>query len=198
MSQQHSKAFVYMDSSAWSPESFVVISGEVGSGKTTLLRTIAGLQNPLEGRVVTEPEAVTYAAHADGVKAAMTVAETLRFWAAVFGTEGIDAALDAFDLTALQDRAAGTLSAGQRRRLGLARLVVTGRQVWALDEPTVSLDTVAVGQFGDMIAGHLDRGGIAVIATHIDLGLGARAETLDLSQFKAAPEQQFNPNEAFL
>jgi heme exporter protein A len=90
------------------------------------------------------------------------------------------------------------LSAGQKRRLGLARLMVTGRPIWLLDEPTVSLDTVAVGQFGDMIAGHLDRGGMAVIATHIDLGLGARAETLDLSQFKAAPQQQFNTNEAFL
>jgi heme exporter protein A len=76
--------------------------------------------------------------------------------------------------------------------------MVTGRPIWLLDEPTVSLDTVAVGQFGDMIAGHLDRGGMAVIATHIDLGLGARAETLDLSQFKAAPQQQFNTNEAFL
>ena len=136
--------------------------------------------------------------HLDGIKSTLTVRENLEFWASVFGTGSIDAAIAVFDMDQLIDRPGGMLSAGQKRRLGLARLMVTGRPIWLLDEPTVSLDTVAVGQFGDMIAGHLDRGGIAVIATHIDLGLGARAETLDLSHFKAAPEQQFNPNEAFL
>ena len=75
--------------------------------------------------------------------------------------------------------------------------MVTGQPIWLLDEPTVSLDTVAIQQFGDMILG-ADQGDMAVIATHIDLGLGARAKHLDLSQFKADPEQQFNPNEAFL
>ena len=176
----------------------LILRGPNGLGKTTLLRTIAGLQPVHEGQVDMPEETAVYAGHLDGIKSTLTVRENLEFWASVFGTGSIDAAIAAFDMDHLIDRAGGMLSAGQKRRLGLARLMVTGRPIWLLDEPTVSLDTVAVGQFGDMISGHLDRGGMAVIATHIDLGLGARAETLDLSQFKAAPEQQFNPNEAFL
>jgi len=176
----------------------LILRGPNGLGKTTLLRTIAGLQPVHEGQVDMPEDMAVYAGHLDGIKSTLSVRENLEFWASVFGTGSIDAAIAVFDMDQLIDRPGGMLSAGQKRRLGLARLMVTGRPIWLLDEPTVSLDTVAVGQFGDMIAGHLDRGGIAVIATHIDLGLGARAETLDLSQFKAAPEQQFNPNEAFL
>jgi heme exporter protein A len=81
---------------------------------------------------------------------------------------------------------AGTLSAGQKRRLGLARMVVTGRPVWALDEPTVSLDAASVGLFARAVERHLAEGGAALMATHIDLGLG-NARTLDLTPFKARP-----------
>ena len=176
----------------------LILRGPNGLGKTTLLRTIAGLQPVHQGQVDIPEDMAVYAGHLDGIKSTLTVRENLEFWASVFGTGSIDAAIAVFDMDHLIDRPGGMLSAGQKRRLGLARLMVTGRPIWLLDEPTVSLDTVAVGQFGDMIAGHLDRGGMAVIATHIDLGLGAQAETLDLSQFKAAPQQQFNPNEAFL
>jgi heme exporter protein A len=169
----------------------LILQGPNGLGKTTLLRTIAGLQPVHQGQVEMPEDTAVYAGHLDGIKSTLTVRENLEFWASVFGTGSIDVAIAAFDMDHLIDRAGGMLSAGQKRRLGLARLMVTGRPMWLLDEPTVSLDTVAVGQFGDMIAGHLDRGGMAVIATHIDLGLGARAEMLDLSQFKAALEQQF-------
>ena len=99
-------------------------------------------------------DAAVYAAHLDGIKSTLTVRENLEFWASVFGTGSIDAAIAVFDMDQLIDRPGGMLSAGQKRRLGLARLMVTGRPIWLLDEPTVSLDTVAVGQFGDMIAGH--------------------------------------------
>lgn len=176
----------------------LILRGPNGLGKTTLLRTIAGLQPVYEGQVDMPEDAAVYAGHLDGIKSTLTVLENLEFWASVFGTKTIDAAISAFDMGYLIDRPGGMLSAGQKRRLGLARLIVTGRPIWLLDEPTVSLDTAAVAQFGAMIQAHLERGGVAVIATHIDLGLGDRAATLDLTQFKAAAEAQFNPDEAFL
>jgi len=88
------------------------------------------------------------------------------------------------NLTALSDRRAAHLSAGQKRRLGLARLLVTGRRVWLLDEPTVSLDAASVALFAGVVRGHLAGGGMAVMASHIDLGL-AEAAVLDLAQFRA-------------
>jgi heme exporter protein A len=173
----------------------LVLRGPNGSGKTTLLRTVAGLQPPLAGRIDGAGERVAYAAHADGLKAVLTVAENLGFWARVFGESGIDAAMTAFDLHDLRDRPAGSLSAGQKRRLGLARLMVTGRPVWVLDEPTVSLDAASVGLFADAVRAHLGQGGSALIATHIDLGLDAAV--LDVSQFRARPRVSA-ADEAFL
>lgn len=176
----------------------LVLRGPNGCGKTTLLRCIAGLQPPLAGTIDLAPDMIAYAAHADGIKATLSVAENLSFWAAIYGTSGIEAALDRMNLRALADRAAQNLSAGQKRRLGLARLIVTGRPLWVLDEPTVSLDVASVALFGDVVRDHLGRGGMALMATHIDLGL-PEARLLDLSPFKArldAPERSFD--EAFL
>ena len=102
-----------------------------------------------------------------------------------------------FDLDTLRDRPAGLLSAGQKRRLGLARLMVTGRSVWILDEPTVSLDISAVEMFGRVVEAHLDAGGMAIMATHIDLGLND-AISLDLGPFKASASLIENFDEAFL
>ncbi len=124
------------------------------------------------------------AAHADGLKAALTTRENLAFWAAIHGQGGVDAALTALNLTGLQDRPAQHLSAGQKRRLGLARLLVTGRPVWLLDEPTVSLDAASVALFAEVLRGHLAKGGAALIATHVDLGLD-EAAVLDLTAFRA-------------
>ena len=101
----------------------------------------------------------------------LSVTENLQFWASVFGLTEIEQALSAFDLLDLRTRLAGTLSAGQKRRLGLARLMVTGRPIWVLDEPTVSLDAASVALFADAVRDHLGRGGSALMATHIDLGL---------------------------
>jgi len=159
----------------------VVLRGPIGSGKTTLLRTVAGLQPALAGSVVGED--VAYAGHADGIKGALSVRENLRFWADVFGMREVEGAMRAFDLWALRDRAAGHLSAGQKRRLGLARLAVTGRPLWLLDEPTVSLDAASVALFGDVLRGHLAGGGAALIATHVELGFEARV--VDVAQFRA-------------
>jgi len=161
----------------------LVIRGPNGIGKTTMLRTIAGLQPPMAGKVDAPEESFAYAAHSDGLKSMLSVEENLRFWASVFGQSDIDGAVQAFDLEDLLPRLAGTLSAGQKRRLGLARLLVTGRPIWILDEPTVSLDTQSVARFADAVRAHLAAGGSALIATHIDLGL--EGDVLDVGPFKA-------------
>lgn len=162
----------------------LILRGPNGAGKTTLLRTLSGLQPALSGQISANPDDIALATHADGVKSALTVAENLNFWAAIYGQRDVASALQAMNLTKLQTRPASQLSAGQRRRLGLARLAVTGRKIWLLDEPTVSLDTASVALFIAMVTTHLATGGVAVIATHIDLGLPS-AKTLDLAPFKA-------------
>jgi len=167
------------------PGQALVLRGPNGSGKTTLLRTVAGLQPPLAGSLSGTEDRIAYAAHADGLKSMLSVAENLRFWAQVFGASDIKPALAAFDLDPLQDRLAGSLSAGQKRRLGLARLMVTARPVWVLDEPTVSLDAASVALFAGVVRLHLASGGCALIATHIDLGL-TEARILDVTPYRAA------------
>jgi heme exporter protein A len=182
---------------ALGPGQALVLRGPNGAGKTTLLRTLAGLQAPVAGRIAVAEESLTYAAHADGIKAMLTLRENLAFWAEVHGTGGIAAALAAMNLTGLGDRRAGDLSAGQKRRLGLARLMVTGRRLWLLDEPTVSLDAASVGLFAAMLRLHLAAGGAALLATHIDLGL-PEAAILDLGPYRAKAKVQGGFDEAFL
>ncbi|MEI6797922.1 MAG: heme ABC exporter ATP-binding protein CcmA [Pseudomonadota bacterium] len=174
----------------------LILRGPNGVGKTTLLRTLAGLQPAYAGRVVVDQDQLTYCGHADGLKATLTVAENLAFWAAVHGQSQIEPALVAMNLTALRARRAADLSAGQKRRLGLARLIVTGRKIWLMDEPTVSLDAASVALFGAMLRLHLAQGGAAIVATHIDLGL-PEAQVLDLSPFKATSLRQGAFDEAF-
>ena len=174
----------------------LVVRGPNGAGKTTLLRTVAGLQPPAQGVIAGDEDTIAYAGHADGLKTMLSVSENLTFWAQVFGTADIEPAVHAFDLVPLRDRLAGTLSAGQKRRLGLARLMVTGRPIWVLDEPTVSLDAASVALFARAVRRHLEDGGSALMATHIDLGL-AEADVLDITPFRAAPRAAAS-DEAFL
>lgn len=175
----------------------LVLRGANGIGKTTLLRTLAGLQPALSGTVDFPEDTGAYASHADGIKTQLTVTENLAFWADVHGADLPDSVFATFDLEDLRTRLAGTLSAGQKRRVGLARLGVIGRKVLFLDEPTVSLDAFSVKMFASWLRDeHLAQGGIAVIATHIDLGLDL--PELELEPFKAAADAGGGSDEAFL
>ena len=162
----------------------LIIRGPNGIGKTTLLRCIAGLQSARIGTVICS-EDIAWAGHSDGLKAALTVRENLTFWARVYGGGGdVNKAMARFDLAPLHDRPAARPSAGQKRRLGLARLLVTGRRLWVVDEPTVSLDTTNVNRFRTVLKQHMAAGGAALISTHIDLGL-ADARLMDITPFRA-------------
>jgi heme exporter protein A len=177
--------------------SFAVASGEVlavtgpnGSGKSTLLRLIAGLVRPAEGAVSLDPSSedglagqIHYLGHLDALKNAFTVAENLAFWRNLWHESGLTVAeaLDRVGLSRLVDLPAGLLSAGQRRRVALARLLLAHRPIWLLDEPTTALDEAAERNLGGMIADHLAGGGIVVAATHRALSV-APAVTLALGQ----------------
>ncbi len=174
----------------------LILRGPNGIGKTSLLRCLAGLQPADEGQIICDEDSVAYASHADAVKSQLSVAENLEFWAEIYGAKVSDDTLDVFEIKPLKLRIAGTLSAGQKRRLGLARLGVVNRPIWLLDEPTVSLDAFTVKRFAAFLQDqHLSQGGCAVIATHVDLGF--EAPTLDLEPY-AASQDAIGSDEAFL
>ena len=172
----------------------LILRGPNGVGKSTLLRVLAGLAPAAGGTLETDPDQIAYAGHLDAVKAQLSVAENLFFWSGVYGTgkTAAQATMDHFGLDILADRFAHNLSAGQKRRLGLARLHLSGRNIWLLDEPTVSLDAEHVALFETAFADHCAAGGIAIISTHLDLAIPS-AKTLDLGQFKARPKTEANP-----
>ncbi|MEM6618607.1 MAG: heme ABC exporter ATP-binding protein CcmA [Pseudomonadota bacterium] len=163
-----------------------VLVGPNGSGKTTLLRTVAGLSPTARGQIQGGGEQAVFCGHSDAVKSQLTCAENLAFWAAIYGTGDWRPAAERFDLRPLLDRLAGDLSAGQRRRLGLARLLISGRPLWLMDEPTTALDTARIALWADAVMDHLRLGGAALIATHADIAVpGPR---VDVSRFAATPD----------
>ena len=154
------------------------LTGPNGSGKSSLLRLIAGLNEQTQGTLVLTggsddtdiAQQAHYIAHQEAVKSALTVSENLAFWRDFMGGGDVDAALDAFDLARLARYPAGLLSAGQKRRLALARLVLVPRMLWLLDEPTVGLDTASLDRLVRVMSGQIDRGGMIIAATHVALG----------------------------
>ncbi len=168
------------------PGTALSVRGKNGLGKTTLLRTLAGLQPPLEGTLSHDPDAVAYAAHSDALKATLTVEETLRFWAQIYATDNAAAGIAAYGLDHLRARPGGELSAGQRRRCALARLVVSGRSIWLMDEPTAALDADGKSQLAAVLRTHLGQGGSAMMVNHGEHPI--ECTQLDLGVFEAAPE----------
>ena len=151
----------------------LLLRGPNGTGKTTLLLTLAGIVAPLEGFFAYEGHdgetaPIHYCGHRNAVKPRLTVSENLGFWRAMNGPTGlgVDAALAEVGLEDLRDLDAGYLSAGQTRRLALARLLVSQRPVWLLDEPTAALDSAGHDLVTRLIERHLDLGGLVVAATH--------------------------------
>lgn len=173
------------------------LAGPNGGGKSTVLRVVAGLLSPLKGQVIwtdtpigedrdAHSRRVAYLGHADALKSALTARENAEAALAIAGREAGTALDDAFsllDLNRLSDLPAGWLSAGQRRRVALARVVASGCPLWLLDEPTVGLDTASVAALERAIAAHRAAGGMIIAATHVALDLGAEADSLDPGAF---------------
>jgi len=164
----------------------LLLTGPNGAGKSTLLRLIAGLLRPAAGRLAWDREdaladatllarRIAYLGHQDAIKPVLTPIENLRFAASLNGGDA-NAALEAVGLAGLADLPARMLSAGQRRRLALARLALSCAPLWLLDEPTVGLDAAAVGRFGALVSGHCERGGMVIAATHLPLPAAGTAE----------------------
>ena len=169
----------------------LALTGRNGSGKTTLLRALALLVRPEAGTILwqgatvqADPESwrgqLAWLGHLDGLKGDLTVRENLlgaeRLRGRPAADDRLDLALIAFDLHALVHRPVRALSAGQRRRAALARVMLTQAPLWLLDEPLNALDAVAQQAFRSVLHQHLVHGGLAIAATHADLGVpGARA-----------------------
>lgn len=179
------------------PGGALVLTGPNGSGKSTLLRLMAGLIRPLSGALSWGGQPLdgsdypisarlAYLGYLDAIKPALTVRENLAFWAALADPREAEAraslALDDLGLADLAELPGRYLSSGQRRRLAIARILVSGAPLWLLDEPTVALDTDGVERLGRAVARHRDGGGMTVIATHAELPLPG-AEILAIADY---------------
>lgn len=178
------------------------LAGPNGGGKSTVLRVLAGLLSPMKGEVRWEQTPITddpsahgrriaYLGHSDALKAALTARENAETLLAIAGRAAgpaLDRAFDLLDLQRLADLPAGWLSAGQRRRVALARVIASHSPLWLLDEPTVGLDAASVAALERAIGAHRAAGGTVIAATHTALDLGPGDATLDPGAFAWAPD----------
>ena len=165
----------------------LIVTGPNGAGKSTLLRVVAGLLPVAAGRLLLEgggedfpsiASACHYLGHQNAMKTALSVTENLRFWRDFSGADSFSAeeALETVGLDGIGHLPFGYLSTGQRRRAAIAKLLVSRRPLWLLDEPTAGLDKASEERFAALMRKHLDSGGIIVAATHLPLGIeGATA-----------------------
>ena len=159
----------------------LTVSGPNGAGKSSLLRVIAGLVRPAAGQIeleggdpeLTLAEQVHYLGHQDALKPSLSVSENLAFWVDFLGGGTADQALAVVGLDRLADLPTLYLSAGQRRRLSLARLAAVERRIWLLDEPTSALDASAQIVLTNLMRSHLAVGGLIIVAAHGPVGLEA-------------------------
>jgi heme exporter protein A len=175
------------------PGELMLLAGPNGSGKSSLMRAMAGLL-PLEAGEIRWGDApagegfsgfLSYLGHADACKPTLTVAENLGFHADLVGrADAVEAALERVGLGKLKHRPGRQLSSGQRRRLSLARVIAAARPLWLLDEPTVGLDQDGRAVVADLLSAHLAAGGLAIVATHQELGAPA-ARSLNPADFRA-------------
>jgi len=177
----------------------LLLRGPNGSGKSSLLRCMAGLLVPVAGVLAWDGQPtgddaeahrarLRYLGHQDAVKTALTVAENLRLWLSLHGGRDLAAigrALERLGIVHLSDLPARLLSAGQRRRLALARLLVGPAPLWLLDEPTNALDDDGLARFARVVAEHRDRGGMVVLSSHGDPGVPG--DVLALAEFAPPP-----------
>lgn len=170
----------------------LAVTGRNGAGKSSLLRLVAGFLRPAAGRLwlegadpeLTITEQAHYLGHHDAVKPSLSVAENLRFWAGFLGGGAgkVQDALESVGLGAIADLPAAYLSAGQRRRLSIARLLAVTRPIWLLDEPASTLDAAGKDRLTGFMQSHLAVGGLILAATHGSLGVSAAQElSLDRS-----------------
>lgn len=168
----------------------LILKGRNGSGKSSLLRILAGLLRPSSGSLLWQGRSVLselddhfercqYVGHLDAIKSALSILENISFWVQVRGysSDKLTSALQKFEIEDVSDFPARFLSAGQKRRVSLARLIASPAAIWLLDEPAASLDQVMVGHLESMIKNHRNNGGIIVLSTHQDLNL---KDTVDL------------------
>jgi len=172
----------------------LALEGANGAGKSSLLRLIAGFLTPAAGTIVLRCDGsdasdaeergrlVGWLGHLDAAKPQMRVAETLHFYASFYGifadSHRVSAALAAVGLSRLADLSCQYLSAGQKKRLALARLKLTGRPLWLMDEPLAALDAAGKTMVSELIGEHCAAGGVAVVATHEALGVSCGRLTL--------------------
>ncbi|MEP3248321.1 MAG: heme ABC exporter ATP-binding protein CcmA [Sneathiella sp.] len=174
------------------PGSVLWIKGKNGAGKSSLLRIVAGLLKQAEGDILwkgenvrTEPDCFAgqfrYIGHQEPLKPVLSVEENLKFWTEFAGRDDVDKALEEFELLRIKETPARILSAGQKKRTNLARLIAAPAPLWILDEPVSSLDSHYIDLFCTHLTRHIAAGGMALLATHQDLNLES-TEILNLDK----------------